>query len=191
MLARTMSHWYRFHAVQLSRRRNSDIDHSMSDRSFYIAKPVSCHFYITSIQRPTSDRYRPDAVLRSERNFMASFFIRIYNGISQLNVTMRNTCFFLFWRLPRISYFHGRVQPIIIFSQMLWILSIRLIEREINMHLYCSQWQLDAELYNSREKTHWTLEYCIIKFGWNIDLQPKISTQLKRSDCEKKNSRLL
>ena len=80
------------------------------------------------------------------------FFIRIYNGISQMNVTMRYTCVFLFWRLPRISYFHGRVQPIIIFSQMLWILSTRLIEREINMHIYCSQWQLDAELYNSREK---------------------------------------
>ena len=79
------------------------------------------------------------------------FFIRIYNGISQLNVTMRNTCVFLFWRLPRMSHFHGRVQPIIIFSQMLWISSIRLIEREINMHIYCSQWQLDAELYNSRE----------------------------------------
>ena len=76
-------------------------------------------------------------------------------------------------------------KPIIIFSQMLWILSIRLIEREINMHIYCSQLQFDAELYNSREKTHWTLEYCIIKFGWNIDLQPKISNQLKRSYCEK------
>ena len=60
---------------------------------------------------------------------------------------------------------------------MLWILSIRLIEREIDMH--------DAELYNSREKNHWTLEYCIIKFGWNINLQPQISTQLKRSDWEK------
>ena len=81
-----------------------------------------------------------------------AFFIRIYNGISQLNVTMRNTCVFLFWRLPRMSHLHGRVQPIIIFSQMLWISSIRLIEREINMHIYCSQWQLDAELYNSREK---------------------------------------
>ena len=117
--------------------------------------------------------------------FYGNFFIRIYNGISQSDVTIENTYIFLFWRLPRISYFHGRVQPIIIFSQMLWTLSIRLIEREINMHIYCSQWQLDAALYNSREKTHWTLEYCIIKFGWNIDLQPKIYTQLKRSDCEK------
>ena len=41
-----------------------------------------------------------------------------------------------------------------------------------------------------KQKTHWTLGYCILKFGWNIDLQPKISTQLKRSDCENK-SRLL
>ena len=96
--------------------------------------------------------------------------IQIYNGISQLDVTMQNIYIFLFWRLPRVSYFHGRVQPIIIFSQMLWILSIRLIEREINMHIYCSQWQLDAELYDSREKTLWILEYCIIKFCWNIDL---------------------
>ena len=76
-------------------------------------------------------------------------------------------------------------KPIIIFSQMLWILSIRFIEREINMHIYCSQWQLDAELYNSREKIHWTLEYCIIKFSWNINLQPEIITNLTRSDCGK------
>ena len=69
-------------------------------------------------------------------------------------------------------------KPIIIFSQMLWILSMRLIEREINMHIYCSRWQLDAELYNSREKTRWTSEYCIIKFGWNIDLQSKTSTHI-------------
>ena len=112
--------------------------------------------------------------------------IRIYNGISQLDVTMQNTYIFLFWRLPRISYFHGRVQPIIIFSQILWILSIRLIVREINMHTNCSQWQLSPELCNSREKkTYWTLDYCIIKFGWNIDLQPKIDAQLKRSNCER------
>ena len=119
--------------------------------------------------------------------FYGKFFLYEYiMGLASWMLPCEILVFFLFWRLPRISYFHGRVQPIIIFSQMLWILSIRLIEREINMHLYCSQWQLDAELYNSREKTHWTLEYCIIKFGWNIDLQPKISTQLKRSDCEKK-----
>ena len=37
-------------------------------------------------------------------------------------------------------------KPIIIFSQMLRILSIRLLELETNMRIYCSQWQLDAEL---------------------------------------------
>ena len=47
----------------------------------------------------------------------------------------------------------------------------------------------DSLMMNCRileKKTHWTLRYCILKFGWNIDLQPKISTQLKRSDYEKK-----
>ena len=48
----------------------NDIDHSISDRSFYIPKIELCHFYITSIERPTSNRYRPDAVLRTGRNFM-------------------------------------------------------------------------------------------------------------------------
>ena len=43
-------------------------------------------------------------------------------------------------------------EPVLIFSQMLWILSIRLIERETDMRIYCSQWQLDDELYNSREE---------------------------------------
>ena len=37
-------------------------------------------------------------------------------------------------------------KPVLIFSQMLWILSIRLIERETDMRIYCSQWQLDDEL---------------------------------------------
>ena len=43
-------------------------------------------------------------------------------------------------------------KPVLIFSQILWILSIRLIERETDMRIYCSQWQLDDELYNSREE---------------------------------------
>ena len=152
MLARTMSHWYRFHAVQPSRRWNSDIDHSMSDGSFYITKPGHAIF----ISLRYSGRCRIDIDLMQLCDLAEISWqvlsIRIYNGISQLDVTMQNTYIFLFWRMPRISYFHGRVQPIIIFSQMLWILSIRLIEREINMHIYCSQWQLDAKLYNSREK---------------------------------------
>ena len=37
-------------------------------------------------------------------------------------------------------------KPVLIFSQMLWIVLIKLIERETDMLMYCSQWQLDDEL---------------------------------------------
>ena len=37
-------------------------------------------------------------------------------------------------------------KPVLTFSQMLCILSIWLIERETDMRIYCSQWQLDDEL---------------------------------------------
>ena len=37
-------------------------------------------------------------------------------------------------------------KPVLIFSQMLWISSIRLIERETDMRIYCSQRQFDDEL---------------------------------------------
>ena len=40
-----------------------------------------------------------------------------------------------------------------------------------------------AELYSFRkEETHYTLESRIVKFGKNIDLQPKLCIQHKKSD---------
>ena len=108
MLAQTMSHWYRFHAVQLSWRWNSDIDHSMSDRSFTLPS------YAIFIPLRYSGRRRIDIDLMQFCDLgeilWQVLLIRIYNGISQLDATMQNIYIFLFWRLARISYFHGRIK---------------------------------------------------------------------------------
>ena len=62
---------------------------------------------------------------------------------------MQNTLYFCYFdvchKFP-ISTEELNCKPVLTFSQMLWILSIRLIERETDMGIYCSQWQLDDEL---------------------------------------------
>ena len=61
---------------------------------------------------------------------------------------MQNTYIFYFdvcHEFP-ISTEELNCKAVLIFSQMLWILSIRLIEQETDMRIYCSQWQLDDEL---------------------------------------------
>ena len=62
---------------------------------------------------------------------------------------MQNTYFFCYFDVCHefpISTEELNCKPVLIFSQMLCILSIRLIERETDMRIYCSQWQLDDEL---------------------------------------------
>ena len=179
MLAQTMSHWYRFHAVQLSRRWNPTS--TIRCRIDHFTLPNVSNAIFISLRY--SDRRRIDIDLMQfcdlgEILWQVLWYEYIM-GLANWMLPCKILIFSYFdvcHEFP-ISMEELNCKPIIIFGQMLCILSIRLIEREIDMH--------DAELYNSREKTHWTVEYCIIKFGWNIDLQPKISTQLKRSDCEK------
>ena len=62
---------------------------------------------------------------------------------------MQNTYIFCYFDVCHefpISTEELNCKPVLVFSQMLWILSIRLIERETDVRIYCSQWQLDDEL---------------------------------------------
>ena len=154
MLARTMSHWYQFDAVQLSGRWNSVAE-------------------TTSANRCRIDHF-------TSPNLSYAIFISLrYSGRRRINIHLMQFCdlgeilwygkFFWYeyikelasWMLPCkihiFSYFDVcqefpismkglNCNPILIFSQMLWVLSITLIERETNMRMYCSQWQFDAEL---------------------------------------------
>ena len=107
---------------------------------------------IPMLARTMSHWYRLDAVPLSRRwNFMIwqVILIRIHNGTIKLGVTMQNTnicCYFDVCHEFPISTEGLNYKPVLIFSQILWILSIRLIERETDMRIYCSQWQLDDEL---------------------------------------------
>ena len=153
MLARTMSHWYRLHVVQISRRWNSDIDHSMSDRSFYIAKPELCHFlYHFDIAADVGSISTWCSSAIWEKFYCKFFWYEYIIGWASWMLPYKIRIFSYFdvcHEFP-ISMERLNCKPIIIFSQMLWILSIRLIEREIDMHIYCSQLQIEAELYISR-----------------------------------------
>ena len=71
-------------------------------------------------------------------------------------------------------------KPILIFSQMLWILSIRLIELETNMRMYCSRWQFDYGLQNSREKNSLNLRILLHKILAEISIySPKLAPNFK------------
>ena len=62
---------------------------------------------------------------------------------------MQNTYIFVIFDVCHefpISTEELNCKSVLTFSQMLWILSIGLIERETDMRIYCSQWQLDDEL---------------------------------------------
>ena len=154
MLARTMSHWYRLDAVPLSRRWNSVVETTSTIR-YRIDNFTSPNLsYAIFISLRYSGRHRIDIDLMQfcdGRNLMIwqVILIRIHNGIIKLGVTMQNTYIFCYFDVCHefpISTEELNCKLVLIFSQMLWNLSIRLIERETDMRMYCSQWQLDDEL---------------------------------------------
>ena len=117
MLARTMSHWCRLDAVPLSRRWNSVVETTSTIRyriDHFTSPNLS---YAIFISLRYSGRHRIDIdlmqlsdlgeILWYGKLFWYEYIIGL---IIKLGVTMQNTYILLFWRLPRIPYFHGRAK---------------------------------------------------------------------------------
>ena len=150
MLTRTMSNWYRFGAIQL---------YSVAETTSTIWCRID-HFtppnlsYAIFISLRFSGRHRIDIELMQfcdlgETLWYGKFFWNEYiMGLASWMLPCKILMFSYFdvCHEFRISMAKLNCKPIIFFSPMLRILSIRLLERETNMRIYCSQWQLDAEL---------------------------------------------
>ena len=154
MLARTMSHWYRFDAVQLSRRWNFVVETTLTIwcRIDHFTSPNLSYAIFISLWYSSQRRIDIDLM-----QFCDLDEILWYGKFFWNEYIMGFASWMLPYKILMFSYFdicHEfpismgilNCKPIIIFSQMLRILSIRLLERETNMRTYCSQWQLDAEL---------------------------------------------
>ena len=154
MLARTMSHWYRLDAVPLSRRWNSIVETTSTIR-YQIDHFTSPNLsYAIFISLRYSDRHRIAIDLMQfcdlgEISWYGNLFWYEYiMGLQSWGLPCKilNFCYFDVCHEFPISTEELNCKPVLIFSQILWILSIRLIKRETYMRIYCSQWQLDDEL---------------------------------------------
>ena len=154
MLVRTMSHWNRFDAVQFSRRWNSVAETTSTIRCRIDHFTSSNLSYAIFISLRYSGQRRIDIDLIKFCNlgeilWCGKFFWNGFMmGLDSWMLPCKILMFSYFDVCHEFPIFMGmfNCKPIIIFSQMLRILSIRLLERATNMRLYCSQWQLDAEL---------------------------------------------
>ena len=154
MLARTMLHWYRFDAFQLSRRWNfvAETTPAIRCRIDHFTLPNLSYAIFISLRYSGRRQIDNDLmqfcnlgeILWHGKFFWYEYIMELASWMLPCKILIFSYCDVC--HESPISMEGLNCKPILIFSQMLWISSIRLIKWETNMRMYCSRWQFDSEL---------------------------------------------